>query len=369
MAINKWMQKLESDFGVVASKMKKNILPPIPSWSPSLNWSTGIGGFQPGKITCLYGAESSGKSMISAMALIELQRRDPEALAIWFDTEFSFNPTYFQQLGGDLDRLVVRQTNDPTTIFDYIGGELQEQLQDGMPVKAIVLDSVRAIRYPKDVKKSTTDFIVGGTGANYLPSALKLIIPVIAKFNILTFFVQQVSIQLDQMKALRNPYVLPDGQSLKHACDLMLEVIKLDSKAGIVESGETISGAVAQIGHKIRVKVKKNRMGVPARMAQFTLGYGVGVIDVANEIVDLAKSLNVMYHPVNPETGKENNQMWQFGKYDPIRGEANMRVWVAASKKVQDEIMVACNSHKDARVELNVDGTVKDPDEDLTVDL
>jgi recombination protein RecA len=368
---NKWMSKLTADFGAVATDFKKNESTPIPSWSPSLNWATAKRGFVPGKVNIVYGPESCGKSMLAMMAIIELQRRDKDAIAVWFDAEFSFNVDFFVKLGGDPTRLVVRQSNDPLKIFDYIGGELLEMLQDGAPVKSIVIDSVRSIRFPKDMKKQTTDMIMGGTGANYLPSAFKLILPVIAEYKLLTFFIQQVSIQIDPMKALRNPYVLPDGQALKHAGDLMLEMVKLDTKNGVIEQGETITGAAQQVGHKVRIKVKKNRMGAPARQAQFTFSYDHGVIDTATEIYELAKSLGVVFHPKNPETGKENVQMWQFGNLPPVRGDANMAAAIAADKTLQHEILEACYAHVDAKVELDANGVVVDEQamDDIQIEL
>jgi recombination protein RecA len=368
--MSKWMSKLTNDFGVAAASLKSAEPTPIPAWSPSLNWATAKRGFMPGKINVLYGPESCGKSMLAMMAIVELQRRDSEAIAIWFDAEFSFNVDFFVKLGGDPNRLIVRKSNDPLKIFDYIGGELLEALQEGAPVKAVVVDSVRAIRFPKDIKKQTTDMIMGGTGANYLPSAFKLILPVIAEHHLLTFFIQQVSIQIDPMKALRNPYVLPDGQALKHAGDLMLEIIKLDTKAGVIEKGETITGSAQQRGHKVRIKVKKNRMGVPARVAQFTFDYDHGVVDTSNEIFELAKSLNIVFHPISTNTGKENTMMWQFGNYDPIKGEDNMKAFVASSKKIQEEILEACYAYKDADVSVDANGIVADDTADvINIDL
>ena len=369
---SKWMKKATQDFGVVASQLKVKRLPVQPSRSPSLNWATGIGGFQPGKISVLYGPESSGKSLLAMMAIADYQKRDPEAEFVWFDSEFSFNLPLFEKIGGDPERLLLRQSNDPLKIFDYIGGEFLEQLQEGAPWKGIVIDSIKAIRYPKESNmKQTTDQKMGGTGASYLPTALKLIIPVIAEYNLLTFFVQQVTMEIDPMKALRNPYVLTEGRALKHAADLMLEIVKLDTKAGVLESGENIHGGAQQTGHKVRIKVKKNRLGQPARTAQFTYHYDNGIIDTDNEIFDLGKSLGVIFHPKNPETGKENVQMWQFGNYDPIRGEANMLAFVKGSKRLQDEILGACFHHVDGKVEVDADGVVvdSDPMEDVEIDF
>ena len=366
---NKWLSKLTADFGMVAASLTNTLLPVIPSRSPSLNWATSVGGFQPGKITVLYGPESSGKSLLAMMAIADYQKKDPEALFIWFDAEFSFNLPLFIKIGGDPERLVIRRSNDPLKIFDYIGGELLELLQDGAPIKGMVVDSIKSIRYPKETNmKQTTDQKMGGTGASYLPSALKLIVPVIAEHNLLTFFIQQVTMEIDPMKALRNPYVITEGKALKHAADIMLEIVKLDTKKGIVEVGQSISGSEHQVGHIVRIKVKKNRLGVPARVAQFTYHYDNGIIKQGEEIFELGKSLGLIFHPKNPETGKANPQMWQFANHDSIRGEENIKQWVVASKQVQDEIMKAAYGHKDAAVELDDSGTVVELDALLSLD-
>lgn len=365
-----WLSKMTADFGVLASELNTKTLPPVSTRSPSLNWATSIGGFQPGKISVLYGPEQAGKSLLAMMAVADVQRTDPTAIFVWFDAEFSFNEPLFKKVGGISKRLIIRKTNDPLKIFDYIGGELLENLQEGAPIRGIIIDSIKSIRYPKETNmKQTTDQKMGGTGASYLPSALKLVIPVIAEYNLLTFFVQQVTMEMDPMKALRNPYTITEGKALKHAADLMLEIIKLDTKAGVLESGETITGAAQQTGHKIRIKVKKNRLGIPARMAQFTWHYDRGVIDTASEIFELGKSLKLILHPINPTTGKENIQMWQFGAYDPIRGEENMRQFVIASNRVQEEIMAACNSHQDHYAALDACGVVIDSDSLVDLDL
>jgi RecA/RadA recombinase len=266
----------------------------------------------------------------------------------------------FEKLGGDADRLVVRKSNDPVKIFDYIGGDLLEMIQDGAPIKCIVIDSIKSIRYPKDVRKQTTDQIMGGSGSQYLGSALKLVVPVIAEHKLLTFFIQQVTAQLDPMKALRNPYVISEGHALKHAADLMLEITRVDSKKGVIESGETITGAAAQVGHKVRVKVKKNRMGAPARQAEFAFHYDLGVVDTGGEIFELAKALGVIKHPVNPETGRENVQMWAFGNDAPVRGEQNMKNLVVSDSDLQRRVLDACYQYQDVKVDTDSSGFVED---------
>lgn len=362
---NKWMSKLSGDFAKVSSEMevKKDL---IKLASPSFNWSTGSGGVPVGKGVCFYGGENSGKSLLMQLMFAEIQRKDPEAICILFDAEFSHNPEWFKKLGGDPSRLVVRQTNDPLQIFDYMWGEMLELLQDGCPIKGIGIDSVHSILYPNDIKDQSTKVTMGGSGAKYLGSALKRVLPIIREYNITTVLVQQVYEELDPMKALANPYKVPDGRALKHFCDLMIQVDRLDTKAGRVENGQTIAGGAQQIGHKIRLKNKKNRVGSPYRVAEFTLNYEKGIVDVEDEAINLAKSLGVIYHPINPVSGKPNAQSWQFGDHEAVRGEDNMRKWLKSSPQLISELIEACNGANDDAVKARLSQL---EDEQSTVDL
>ena len=351
MATDKWMSRLTKDFGKLAADMPEPTDEIIPLGSPSLNWAIGNGGLIAGKAICFYGAESGGKSLLMQLTLIQIQKLDPEAIVVLFDAEYSFNKAWFRKLGGDLSRLIVRQTNDPLKIFDWIYGEMQEMVQEGAPIKAIAIDSVKSIKYPKDNKKQSTDLTMGGGGASYLGSALKHVTPVIRENNITCILVQQVYEEMDQYKKMSNPYLVPDGRALKHFCDYMVQVDKLDTKDGRIEEGKNIHDGAAQIGHKVRCKFKKNRCAAPYRTAQFTLNYDVGITDTAMEIFDLAKSLGVIYHPVSEKTGKVNNSMWAFGDHDPVLGEDNTKMWVAGDPRIQDEILAACLAADDKAVE------------------
>lgn len=370
MSTDKWMSKLTKDFGKVAEEMPAPTDSVIEMPSPSLNWALGNGGIVEGKAVCYFGPESGGKSLLMQLNLIQIQRKYPEGIVVLFDAEYSFNKEWFRKLGGDTSRLIVRQTNDPIKIFDYASpeGELYEMLQDGAPIKAIAIDSVKSIRYPKDIKKKTTDMNMGGGGASYLGPALKGLLPVIREFNITTILVQQVYEEMDQYKKMANPWIVPDGRALKHFCDYMIQVERLETKAGRIEDGKDIAGNAYQVGHVVRCKAKKNRVGAPYRVAQFSLSYDSGIIDTGNELFDLAKSLGVVYHPENPETGKVNNQMWQFGNYDPIRGEANMRQWVLENSDVQKEIVASFSGvseevEKARNEEMKMEDINLDPDD------
>jgi RecA/RadA recombinase len=346
MTTNKWMSKLTSDIGKLATQIPSPADHVVKLPSPSMNWVVSNGGISRGKALLLFGPESGGKSLLMQLILIQLMKDFPEGFCILFDAEFSFNPDWFKKLSGfgdeDMKRLIVRQTNDPLQIFDYIEGELQQLIQDGCPIVGLAIDSVKAIRYPKDIKEKSTKMVMGGGGASYLGSALKGVLPVIRQNLITTVLVQQVYEEMDEYKKMSDPYVIPDGRALKHFADYMIEVTRLDTKAGRIQEGKNIYGGDQQVGHKVRVRGKKNRVGAPFRAGEFSLSYTGGIINVGEEIFQLAKSLGVIYHPVNDETGKVNNQMWKFGDYDAIRGEDNMKGWVVSNKNVQEEIMAAC---------------------------
>lgn len=342
MSANKWMKKLEGDFAKVASSMPKPSENVIQLPSPSFNWAVGNGGITEGKAVCFFGPESSGKSLLSQLVLVELQKKHPESIQILIDAEFSFNPDWFQKLGGDLNRLLVKQTNDPLEIFDWIEKEVLSMLQEGAPINGLMIDSVKSIRYPGDLKAKSTDITMGGSGAKYLGPALKGLLPIIRTYSITTLLVQQVYEEMDQYKKMNNPWIIPDGRSLKHFCDYMLQVERVDSKAGRIEEGTTITGGANQVGHKVRVKGKKNRVGAPYRVAEFSLQYDKGIIDTESEIYELAKSMGIIYHPISPTTGKPNNMMWAFKDHEHIKGEANMRQHITGNTKILHEVYQAC---------------------------
>ena len=356
MAKNKWLTRLTEDFGILASDMETmQEMEKIQLPSPSFNWATG-GGIVEGKSVVFYGPESSGKSLLMLLTFIEVQKKYKDAICILFDAEFSFNRSWFEKLGGDSSRLIVNQTNDPVKIFDFMfeGGQLHEMLEEGAPVKCIGIDSVKSIAYPGDIKEVSTKLTMGGAGAKYLSPTLKRVLPVIRKYKITTCLVQQVTAEMDPMKAMRNPYVITEGFGLKHFADYMIEVTKIDTKAGSIESEvKDLAGRSIQVGHKVRVRCKKVRTGAPYRSAQFTLSYANGIVNTHEEVHELAKMLRVVFHPIG-ETGRANAQMWQFKDYPAIRGEENMKLWIKDNPDIQKEIIAACTSIGDEQIaEIN----------------
>jgi len=352
---NDWMSKLTKEFGTIAENLPAPSENIIKFPSPSLNWALGNGGLTEGKIACFYGPESAGKSLLAQILMIEIQRKDPEAIIVWFDAEYSFNKSWFEKLGGDLSRTIVRQTNDPTLIFDWIFGDMYEMLQDGAPIRGIAIDSIKSICYPGDIKDESTKITMGGSGAKYLGPTLKRIMPAIKEFNITTAFIQQVYEELDQYKAMTDPYKIPDGRALKHASDYMLEVTKVENKDGRIEEGKTLVNKTkkAQKGHVVQVRLKKNRVGAPAKIARFKLHYEKGIIDTQEEIYDLALSLDVIFHPISENTGRPNNMAWQFANYEQVKGQDNFKKWAIETPGIIEEMYEACVNMSEDKTQVH----------------
>ena len=340
----KWMSRLVKDFGEIADNLPAVTDDVIKFPSPSLNWALGNGGLTVGKIATFYGPESAGKSLLSMLLMIEIQKKDPEAIVVWFDAEYSFSKTWYEKLGGDLSRTIVRQTNDPILIFDWIFGPMYEMLQDGAPIKGLAIDSIKSICYPGDVKDESTKITMGGGGAKYLGPTLKRILPPIKEFGITVAFIQQVYEELDQYKAMNDPFKIPDGRALKHASDYMLEVTKIETKDGKIEEGRTLVNKTKKAvkGHTVQVRLKKNRVGAPARIARFKLHYERGIIETSEEIYNLAMSLDVIFHPISENTGRPNNSSWQFAGHPAMIGQENFKKWAIATPGIIDEMYNAC---------------------------
>lgn len=304
--------------------------------SPTFNWAVGNGGIVEGKWVLLFGPESGGKSLIAQTIMAAIQKKYPDGICLIFDTEYSISKEWFTKLGGDPSRLFLRQTNKPDEIFDWIEAKLKPKIEEGLPIKAICIDSLAAIRYPKDEKTANSDSVMGGTGAGYLPRAFKSIVPTVRPNNITTILVQQVREEIDMYKKARNPWTIPDGRALKHYSDYMIQIERLDTKDNCLENANGL-----RIGHKVRVTCKKNKAGAPYRKIEFMLNYDKGIVGIENELFELAKKMGIISHPVSPETGKVNIRSWCITDKpeETFVGEENIREAVCKDAEMQARIM------------------------------
>lgn len=350
---SEWMKKLAKGVATVASSKKNSQKNFIKIDSPSFNWALG-GGLLRGKTAMFYGPESAGKTLIAMLCVIKDQQEDKEGIWIWYNAEFSFDKDRFVELGGDADRLLLVNSNRYTDIYDHFSkGDVRSALEEGAPIKGAVVDSVRAIIYPKDSKfEENSDSVhIGGVSAIFLTSALKFWIETQVKFGLTTIFIQQVAQNLDMYS--KEKWVTGGGKALDHACDYKILIEKDETKEGRI-----IDSQGNQLGHYIKCTVKKNRVSIPQRKARFKFLYNIGITDQELEIYELAKTIGIIKHP----EGK-GNSYWQIGDREPIFGEKKTLELFLSDKAIQEEVYSLCTQYKNDIFEKQED----DEEEDIVL--
>jgi recombination protein RecA len=359
MAANKWMTMMlkdEKNLQASAVTAKER----VQTESPSLNWALS-GGLVMSHTTCFYGPEGSGKSLLSMMAVGSLQQSDTEAIAVIISTEMRApSPEKLIHLGVDPERVVIRQANEIGDVFDWItstddkfknadgtggGPGLAYMLGEGAPIKAMVIDSIKGIRPPKELNAETVTDAAKQIGdiSKALNPALRSILGIIRKYNVMTIFVQQVNENqnADEVKYQNKKYIVPSGMALKHFCETMCLVERVTSKDSKIFDKEmqTIRDIPVQRGHTVRVRVEKSNLDAPFREAEFQIDYLKGVVNTGDEVARLAISLGVIYHPLN-DKGSPINTQWVFGEKKWI-GSQKLLDDVASDPELQGSLMRA----------------------------
>lgn len=299
---NKWMQKLQKMEGAVQEGYspfaRENVLR---SPSPSLNWIFGKGAGLPyGYSAIFYGPPKSGKSLASYLLASQLHKDTEEGIAIRFDTEMRADAQLDPMWGIDQDRFIAYNVNDPTQIYDRIANELSEMLDQGMPVKLIIIDSLQGMKGVKRMgKDSVADHLMGDDALTHT-IGLKNILPIIRKHKIALVCTSHIRANLDA--GMYGPKEkMAGGWAQKHFFEYFIEVKKNNASADKIENDEVkdFRGKKEISGHKIYVKMADSSVGIQGRSGQFTLDYRKGLIGVGEEIATLAKSLNLVEMPNN----------------------------------------------------------------------
>ena len=210
-------------------------------------------------------------------------------------------PTWAKVFGIDLDRIVSYSTNQPQEIFDFIKNDVQALVQDGAPIKMIIVDSLEGIEYPKEGNaEATTNHLIGDASA-YLKRGMKAVLPVIRRNKIAAIFCQHVRMNMDPNMAKYKPYTLPGGMALKHNIEYWMFCQKIDSKDSKVFDSEKKdgSGNPIQTGHAIRVRMEENSKGPKNRSVEVHLDYQKGLVNQSIEIAELAKNMGIVERPNN----------------------------------------------------------------------
>ena len=276
-ALQLTMDKLEKTYGKGAiMKMGDSAIEAIEvikTGSVGLDIALGIGGFPKGRVMEIYGPESSGKTTIALHAIAECQRSG--GIAAFIDAEHAFDRFYAKKLGVDTENLLISQPDNGEQAL-----EIAENLIRSGAIDIIVIGSVAALTPKSEIEGEMGDSKMG-LQARLMSQALRKLTGTINKTGCCCIFINQLREKIGVM--FGNPETTTGGNALKFYASIRLDIRRI----GQLKDAETVNG------NRVRVKVIKNKLAPPFRLAEFDIMYGEGISKVG-EIVDLGVEHNVI---------------------------------------------------------------------------
>lgn len=269
----------------------------ISTGSISLDSATGIGGFPRGRIIEIYGPESSGKTTLALQVVAEAQKSGGEAAFI--DAEHALDPEYAQNLGVDVNSLLVSQPDNGEQAL-----EIAEALARSGAIDVMVVDSVAALVPKAEIEGDMGDSHVG-LHARLMSQALRKLAGVINKSNTLVIFINQLREKVGVMYG--NPEVTTGGRALKFYASVRVDVRRIEQLKG--QNNEFI-------GSRTRAKIVKNKVAPPFKEAEFDIMYGEGISKIG-EIVDLGVKYDII---------KKSGAWYYFGEERLGQGRENVKI-------------------------------------------
>jgi recombination protein RecA len=309
----------------------------ISTGSIALDLALGVGGLPRGRVIEIYGPESSGKTTLALHVIAEAQKAG--GTAAFVDVEHALDPAYAQALGIDLDNLLVSQPDAGEQALD-----IAEMLVRSNAVDVVVVDSVAALVTKAELEGDMGDTHVG-LQARLMSQALRKLTSAISRSKCVMIFINQLREKVGVM--FGSPETTSGGRALKFYASVRLDVRKLEQ----IKVGQDV------VGTRTRVKVVKNKVAPPFRMAEFDITYGKGISKMGS-IIDVALERNII--------GKSGS-WYTYGEQRIGQGRENAKSFLEEHTDVADEIATKIREALKATVSPNgvgkaVGAAVKDDD-------
>jgi recombination protein RecA len=318
--------------GEDASRLQVDV---VPSGSIALDLALGVGGIPRGRITEIYGPESSGKTTLALHVIAQAQRMG--GVAAYIDAEHAFDPVYAGRLGVDLDNLLIAQ---PDTGEQAL--EITETLVRSGAVDVVVIDSVAALVPRAEIEGEMGDAHVG-LQARLMSQALRKLTGAISRSRTAVIFINQLRMKIGVMYG--NPETTTGGNALKFYASVRLDIRKVDT---IKEGADTV-------GIRARVKVVKNKVAPPFRQAEFDIMYNEG-ISIAGNILDVATDLGIV---------RKSGAWYYLGDERLGQGRENAKAFLKANPGVMAEIEQRIRqASPELRHRIQYDGAGEEPSQD-----